>query len=83
VARLQHLIREAARRHQADRLAELERALAFVVGGHTAGEAILIEQLAKASGPEIAGALGRLPKVHAFWGGIEVELTGLVVFGLA
>jgi superfamily II DNA or RNA helicase len=80
-ARLQHLIGEAARRHQADRLAELERALAFVAGGHTAGEAMLVEQLAKASGPEVAGALRKFPQLRLTSGGIEVRLNGLVVFG--
>jgi hypothetical protein len=80
-ARLQHLIREAARRHQAPRLAQLERALAFVAGGHTAGEAMLVARLAKASGPEVSGALGKLPKVHPTCGGIEVRLNGMIVFG--
>jgi superfamily II DNA or RNA helicase len=80
-ARLQHLIRDAARRHQPARLAELERALAFVAGGHTAGEAMLVEQLAKASSTEVAAAVGKLPKVQANRVGVEVRLNGLVVFG--
>jgi hypothetical protein len=82
-ARLQHLIRDAARRHQAGRLAALERALTFVAGGHTAGEAMLVEQLARASGAELTAAVGKLPKVNEAWDGIEVRLSGLVVFGPA
>jgi hypothetical protein len=82
-ARLQHLIRDAARRHQAGRLTELERALAFVAGGHTAGEEMLIEELATVSGAKLALAVGKLPKVSARWDSIEVRLNGLVVFGPA
>jgi hypothetical protein len=82
-ARLQGLIREAARRHEARRLVELERALAFVAGGHTAGEAALIERLADSTQRELAVALARFPKTQTGFTGIEVRLTGLVVFGPA
>jgi hypothetical protein len=80
-ARLQYFIGEAARQHQSGRLAELERALAFVAGSHTAGEAMIIEHLAQASGPEVAAAVNQLPKVQPNCSGIEVRLSGLIVFG--
>lgn len=82
-SRLQRLVREAARKHQASRLAELERALGFVTGGHTAGEAALVERLAESSDRELAAAVGRLPPVSQRWDGIEVRLSGLVLFGPA
>jgi hypothetical protein len=82
-ARLQHLIRDAARRHQAGRLAELERVLAFVAGGHTAGEQMLVEQLARASGGELAATVSMLPKARADCDGMEVRLNGLIMFGPA
>jgi hypothetical protein len=81
--RLQRLVREAARRHQAGRLAELERALGFVTGGHTAGEAALVERLAESPDRALAAAVSRLPPVSQRWDGIEVRLSGLVVFGPA
>ena len=82
-AQLQRLVRDAARRHEASRLAELERALAFVSGGHTAGEAILVERLSKASLAQLAAAVSRLPKVEGGWEGVEIRLTGLILFGPA
>jgi helicase-like protein len=81
LAHLQSLIREAARNHQARRLAELERALAFVAGGHTAGEEALIERLAEMSDRELWARVRTLPEARAGANGIEVRLTGLIVFG--
>jgi superfamily II DNA or RNA helicase len=83
VCRLQSLVKEAARRHQAGRLAELERALVLVAGGHSAGEAVLIEQMAEAADSQLASLLGRLPNRRSQLGGLEVRLTGLVLFGPA
>lgn len=80
-ARLQHLIRDAARRHQATRLVELEQMLAFVAGGHTAGEQILLEHLAKVSGAEFVAAMDKLPRGYRRRDGSEVRLNGLIVFG--
>jgi superfamily II DNA or RNA helicase len=81
LARLQHLIRDAARSHRTDRLLELNRALGFVAGGHTAGEAVLLERLAKAAAPDVPELMRRLPVRRVSWDGLEVRLTGLVVFG--
>ena len=79
--RLQSLIREAARRHNPAQLRELERALGFVVGGHTAGEAMLVERLADCSEGELTAALARLPHGRVDENGLEVRVTGLIVFG--
>jgi hypothetical protein len=81
--RLHSLVRKAARQHQARRLAELERALAFLAGGHSAGEAALIERMADASESEVALLLARLPSRRVEWDGLEVRLTGLILFGPA
>jgi hypothetical protein len=81
MGRLQALAGDAARRHQAKRLAELDRALSFVVGGHTAGEAALVEQVAEVADPKLPGLVGALPIGGFDWSGVEVRLTGLIVFG--
>jgi len=78
--RVQRLIREAARLRQADRLLRLERALGFVAGGHTAGEAMLVERLAGTADAELEAILSRLAPVRKEWDGLEVRLTGLIVF---
>jgi hypothetical protein len=80
-ARLQSLIRGAARRHDASQLKVLEQALGFVVGGHTAGEAGLVERLAGVSEGELAAALAQLPKGRSEEHGLDIRLTGLIVFG--
>jgi hypothetical protein len=80
--RLQGMVRDAARKHNAGRLEQLEAALAFVAGGHTAGESALVETLAKGTEREISTALGRLPGRTVGCDGIEVRLTGLIVFGI-
>ncbi|MEP7175229.1 MAG: helicase-related protein [Gemmatimonadales bacterium] len=79
-ARLGACVREAARRRDAGSLTRLERALAFAAGGHTAGEAQLVRRLADAEGAELAGALARIPAPTPRWEGIEVRVTGLVLF---
>ena len=78
--RLQDLIREAARLRQGERLLRLERALSFVVGGHTAGEALLIDRIARLSDPAIEPALTRPGPAQMEWDEIEVRLTGLILF---
>jgi hypothetical protein len=80
VARLQAFIREAARLHQPDRLLQLEQAMAFITRGHTAGEAALIERLAESSDAELHSALPTLPRSAVRRHGIEVRLTGLILF---
>jgi superfamily II DNA or RNA helicase len=82
-SRLQGMVRDAARRHNRTRLEQLERALAFVAGGHTAGEADLVETLAKGTDRDISVAVGRLPAGTVRWDSLEVRLTGLIIFGTA
>lgn len=77
-ARLNDLIQDAARRRQADRLLRLDQSLAFVAGGHTAGEAMLIERLAEAPATELEAALMRLRTTRIEWDGLEVRVTGLI-----
>ena len=77
--RLHGLISDAARQRDTVRLRRLERALEFVSGGHTAGEAILIEQLAEDG--QIEEGLSAWPPQRQGWDEIEVRLTGLIMFG--
>ena len=55
--------------------------LGFVAGGHTAGEEMLIEQLVEAPARELTSRLSRVTTAQVGWNGIEVRLTGLIVFG--
>jgi superfamily II DNA or RNA helicase len=80
--RLGGLIHKAARLRQERRLLKLERVLAFVTGGHTAGEEMLIERLAEAPDRDMLAALGRAAP-QTTWDGLEARLTGLIVFGPA
>jgi superfamily II DNA or RNA helicase len=82
-SRLQGMVRDAGRRHNRCGLEQLEHALGFVAGGHTAGEAALIERLAKASDREISLTLGSLPAGTVHWDGLEVRLSGLIIFDTA
>ncbi|HET6779310.1 MAG TPA: helicase-related protein [Gemmatimonadales bacterium] len=78
--RLSELIREAARLRDDFRLSQLERALAFIGGGHTSGEEMLLDGLSGESDDELTSILGRMPP-QPEWDGIEVRLTGFIVFG--
>jgi hypothetical protein len=80
VSRLQLCIKDAARRRDAGRLAELERAMTFVVSGHTAGETVLLEQLARATDSELPRLLSALPGRNPNCDHLDVRLTGLVLF---
>jgi hypothetical protein len=80
MSRIQSLIGNAARRRQATRLTELEDALAFLASGHTAGERTIVERLVRASPRELGQLLMRLPGRPFKWDGLEIRLTGLVVF---
>lgn len=79
-SRIHGLIRSAARLRQADRLLRLQRVLEFVTGGHTAGEAVLIERLAESADVELEARLSRMAPTRREWDGIDVRLTGLIVF---
>ena len=78
--RLSDLIRDAARLRDDYRLSQLERALAFVAGGHTSGEEMVLERLSEVGDEELVCGLGKtLPQPD--WDGVEVRLTGFIVFG--
>jgi superfamily II DNA or RNA helicase len=78
--RLSELIRQAARHRDDHRLSQLERALAFVGGGHTAGEEMVLERLREVGDEELTSVLGgSVPQPD--WVGVEVRLTGFIVFG--
>jgi superfamily II DNA or RNA helicase len=79
--RLHHQVQAAARGRNAVALAQLERALGFVTGGHTAGEALLIRRLIGLSDGELGRRIPRVPEATPRWGAVEVRLTGLVLFG--
>jgi hypothetical protein len=83
LTRLQDLVREAARKHDARQLAELERIIAFVAGGHTAGEAELVNRLAQARDPEFRDMVRDLPTRSIEEENIEFQMTGLIVWGPA
>jgi hypothetical protein len=80
LARLQALIAEASRRHQPDRLARLERVLAFVSEGHTAGEEMLVDSLAEKSEAELVGVPRHILRQGPVWAEVEARLNGLLLF---
>ena len=79
-ARLGQAIADAVRRRDQAALDRLERGLAFAAGGHTAGEARLIQRMAEANPRDLAGWLERIPVPARRWDTIEVRLTGLLLF---
>jgi hypothetical protein len=81
VARLRQLIGQAARLRNHETLQQLERMLGFVAGGHTTGEEMVIERLAEAPTRELTNRLSRVIGAQDGYNGIEVRLTGLIVFG--
>lgn len=80
VERLGQEIALAARHRDKRRLERLERALAFASGGHTAGEAMLVQRMADADGRRLAAWVERAPEATPRWDLLEVRLTGVIVF---
>lgn len=78
--RLGELVAVAARRRDGEALMRLERALAFTAGGHTAGEARLVDRLAAGDARALAEGVRHLPAASARWDAIDVGLIGLLVF---
>ena len=78
--RLHQGIREAARRRDLETLAGLERALAFVGRGHTAGESAELERLAGMPEAEFSRKVFRLPAPGRRWEAIEARLGGVLLF---
>ena len=78
--RLRQLAAAAARRRDAGQLAVLESALGFCAGGHTAGEAMLIEGVVKLDDQALLARLPSLPRPTAQEGALRPRLSGLIVF---
>jgi hypothetical protein len=78
--RLHQGIREAARRRDLESLSRLERALAFVGRGHTAGESAELERLAGMPDGEFNRNAFRLPVPGRRWDAIEARLGGVLLF---
>jgi hypothetical protein len=83
LARIQDLVRDAARRRQPRRLAQLERVLAFLSEGHIAGEEMLIRSMADRSEAQLISAIDRVLRRGTDLEDVEPRLTGLIVFGPA
>jgi hypothetical protein len=80
IARLQALGRVAARRRDTAMLANLQNALRFVGGGHTAGEQLFVTRLAALPDRDFEQAVVRLPSAAPVIDALECRLTGLIVF---
>ncbi len=78
--RLRQASHRAARARDLGALERLERALAFVSGGHTAGESMLVRQLMELGPRELTRAVARLPAATPRPEAIEARLSGLVLF---
>jgi len=78
--RLRALAAEAARRRDDSMLQALDAALAFCTGGHTAGEEMLIEELAGLDARTLLARLPSLPSATQGIGPLRPRLTGLIVF---
>jgi hypothetical protein len=80
VARLQTLARGKARRRDGAGLDRLYRAIRFAGGGHTAGEAAWLAQLAAMPDAALESALASVPPPPADWDALQARVTGLVLF---
>ncbi len=78
--RLHQGIREAARRRDLETLAGLERALAFVGRGHTAGESTELERLAEMPDGEFSRKVLRLRGPGRLCNAVEARLGGVLLF---
>lgn len=78
--RLHRAVREAARRRDLEALVGLERALAFVGRGHTAGESLELQRLAALPDGALEREAGRVPPGPGRWTAIEPRLGGVLLF---
>jgi helicase-like protein/SNF2 domain-containing protein len=83
LARVQDLVRDASRRHQPRRLTQLERVLAFLSEGHTAGEELLIRSMTDRSESQLITTIDRVLRSGTDLEDVEARLTGLIIFGPA
>jgi hypothetical protein len=80
LTQLDRLARTAARRRNAHALIQVQHAIAFAAGGHTAGEELEIERLARLSAFELAATLQRLPPPTVIPAALETRVTGVILF---
>jgi hypothetical protein len=80
LSRLDLLARAAARQRHSATLAQIQRAIAFAAGGHTAGERREVERLAGLGDPELTAALPRVPGPTAIPAVLQARVTGVILF---
>ncbi|HXE56730.1 MAG TPA: C-terminal helicase domain-containing protein, partial [Gemmatimonadales bacterium] len=80
IRRLNALAAAAVRRRRDQELAAIERAMRFARGGHTAGEAMLVEALAELPEPRLRERLPLVPEPSPEPPPLEPRLVGLIVF---
>lgn len=78
--RLHRAVRDAARSRDVETLSGLERALAFVGRGHTAGEALELQRLAGLPDGRFQREALRLPAEPSGWRTVEPRLAGVLLF---
>jgi superfamily II DNA or RNA helicase len=79
-SRLHRAVREAARRRDLEAMAGLEKALAFVGRGHTAGERLELERLAGLPDGRFEREAARSPGAPGHRSTIEARLFGVLLF---
>ena len=79
LSRLRIEARAAARSRDLKALGALERGIAFVTRGHTAGEEMLIEELIRANRAALMAELARMP-AEADEGTPALRITGMILF---
>ena len=80
IHRLQAFATSAARQRSPERLGVIEHALEFARGGHTAGEQMLVETLARLPDEALMSSLATLPRGDAPLGALEARINGLIIF---
>jgi len=80
IHRLQTFAMRGARQRDPERLALIENALQFVRGGHTAGEQMLMETLARQSDQTLMRSLSTLPRGDSVIGALEARVNGVIMF---
>jgi hypothetical protein len=79
-ARVGEWVALAARARDRSGLERLERALSFVAGGHTAGEAMLVARMADAAPTDLRAWVRAVPTPTPRWDALGVRVTGIIVF---
>jgi hypothetical protein len=80
LAHLDPLARAAARRRDPAALALVQRAIRFAAGGHTAGESLELERLARLGEVELRATLAGLPPPTVVPSALQARLSGVILF---